>query len=94
MDSFSQPYSFGLSSGASQQPAQNAGRKLLAFVLREFIDGVASLRTQDLIANLLDLNAIEQFIGRRERCDVGGLLRQSLERNRLAASRKRIVFLI
>lgn len=94
MESFSEIYNAGLPSGSPEQPGENAGRKLVAFVLREFFEGLVTLRTQDLIANLLDLNAIEQFIGRRERCDVGALLRQSLVRNRLAAARRQIVFLI
>lgn len=93
MDTFSQFYGAGLHSEDSELPSGNAGRKLVAFVLREFFEGLVSLRTEDLIANLLDLNAIEQFIGKRERCDVGVLLRQSLERHQLAAARRQIVFL-
>jgi len=80
--------------GRCGQPGANPGQKLTAYILHEFMDGLVSLRTQDLIANLLDLNAIEQFIGRRERCDVGTLLRQSVERNQTAAARRQIVFLI
>lgn len=93
MDSFSNSIGAGMGSGTCQ-PGNNPGQKLVAYVLREFMEGLVSLRTQDLISNLLDLNAIEQFIGRRERCDVGTLLRQSLERNQLAAARRQIVFLI
>jgi signal transduction histidine kinase len=83
-----------MGTGACEQPGVNPSQKIVAYILREFMEGLATLRTQDLIANLLDLNAIEQFIGRRERCDVGTLLRQSLERNQLAAARRQIVFLI
>ncbi|HEY1787711.1 MAG TPA: HAMP domain-containing sensor histidine kinase [Verrucomicrobiae bacterium] len=71
-----------------------SGQKLVAYVLREFTEGLVSLRTQDLIANLLELNAIEQFMGKRERCDIGAMLRQSLERHQTAAARRQIVFLI
>ena len=93
MDTFSQFYGAGLHSEDFELPSENAGRKLVAFVLREFFEGLVSLRTQDLIANLLDLNAIEQFIGKRERCDVGAILKQSLERQQSAAARRQIVFL-
>lgn len=58
------------------------------------MEGLVSLRTQDLIANLLDLNAIEQFIGKRERCNVAAMIRQSLGRHQLAANQRQIVFLI
>lgn len=80
--------------GASQQPGHNPAKMLVTSILREFVEGLVSLRTQDLIANLLDLNAIEQFIGRRERCDVGAMLSQSLARHRPAAAQRQIVFLI
>ena len=93
MDSFSHFYDAELSPGAYEPAGENAGRGLVAFVLREFFEGLVSLRTQDLIANLLDLSAIEQFIGKRERCDIGAMLRQSLERHQLAAARRQIVFL-
>jgi signal transduction histidine kinase len=95
VDSFSYPIGAGagMGPGASQHPEGNQAQKLVTYILREFVEGLVSLRTQDLIANLLDLNAIEQFIGRRERCDVGAVLRQSLERHELAAARRQIAFL-
>jgi len=93
MDSFSYPIGAGMGWGASQQPGSNPAQKVVAYILREFVEGLVSLRTQDLIANLVDLNAIEEYIGRREHCDVGRLLRQSLERHQLAAARRQIVFL-
>lgn len=80
--------------GRFELPARKPGQRLVTHILREFIQGLVSLRTQDLIANLSDLNAIEQFIGKRERCDVGLMLRQSVERHQLAAARRQIVFLI
>lgn len=83
-----------MGAGAFEQPGANSSRTLVTYILREFMEGLVSLRTQDLIANLLDLDAIEQFMGRRERCDVGALLRQSVARNQLAAARGQIVFLI
>lgn len=94
MDSFSQPIGAATGAGVFLQPNSNPGQKLVTHILREFMEGLVSLRTQDLIANLLDLNAIEQFIGRRERCEVGTMLRQSVERNQSAAARRQIVFLI
>jgi signal transduction histidine kinase len=94
MDSFSNSMDAGMRRGAFEPQGSNPGQKLATYILREFIQGLVSLRSQDLIANLLDLNAIEQFIGKRERCDVGLMLRQSVERNQIAASRRQIVFLI
>ena len=93
MDSFSEFYDAGLQPGAAKEPGGNAARKLAAFILHEFIEGLVSLRTQDLIANLLDLNAIEQFIAKKGHCDVGAVLKESLEHHKLAAARKQIVFL-
>jgi signal transduction histidine kinase len=93
MDNFSHSIGAGMS-GTCQQPGVNPGQNIVTYVLREFMEGLVSLRTQDLIANLLELNAIEQFIGRCERCDIGALLRQSVERNQTAAARRQIVFLI
>lgn len=91
MDTFSYPIGAGM--GAYGHPGVNPAQKVVTSVLREFVEGIISLRTQDLIANLLDLNAIEQFIGKRERCDIGALLRQSVERHQSAAARRQIVFL-
>ncbi len=51
-----------------------------------------AIRMRDLIANLLDVNAIEQgkFIVKKERCDIKVLLEQSLEQNQSAANKKQI----
>ncbi|HEX3625795.1 MAG TPA: HAMP domain-containing sensor histidine kinase [Verrucomicrobiae bacterium] len=92
MDNPSYPIGAGMGLGA-QHPGNNLAQKVVAYILREFVEGLVSLRTRDLISNLVDLNAIEEFIGRREHCDVGALLRQSLERHQLAAARRQIIFL-
>jgi len=53
-----------------------------------------AIRMRDLIANLLDANAIEQgkFISKVERCDIRALIEQSLEQNQTAATQKQISF--
>lgn len=53
-----------------------------------------AIRMRDLIANLLDVNAIEQgkFIVKQESCDIKALIEQSLEHNQLAAAKKKTVF--
>ena len=53
-----------------------------------------AIRMRDLIANLLDVNAIEQgkFEVKIERCNVQALIEQSLEHNQSAANRKQSVF--
>jgi signal transduction histidine kinase len=53
-----------------------------------------AIRMRDLIANLLDVNAIEQgkFVVKIERCNVQALIEQSLEHNQSAASKKQSVF--
>lgn len=93
MDNFSQHDDAGAQPGASNQPGGNAARKLTTFILHEFIEGLVSLRTQDLIANLLELSAVDQFITNKGRCDVGAVLKESLEYHKLPAARKQIVFL-
>jgi signal transduction histidine kinase len=53
-----------------------------------------AIRMRDLIANLLDVNAIEQgkFVVKIERCNVQALIEQSLEHNQSAAARKKSAF--
>lgn len=53
-----------------------------------------AIRMRDLIANLLDVNAIEQgkFVVKIERCNIQALIEQSLEHNQSAANRKQSVF--
>jgi len=53
-----------------------------------------AMRMRDLIANLLDVNAIEQgkFTSKIERCDMRALIEQSLEHNQSAAVKKQIGF--
>ncbi len=54
----------------------------------------AATRMRDLIANLLDVNAIEEgrFTSNIEKCDVRALVEQSLENNQPSATRKEIAF--
>ncbi|MGH8024679.1 MAG: sensor histidine kinase [Limisphaerales bacterium] len=93
MESFSNSIGDEMWPDASVQSAASAARRVLASILHEFIEGLVRLRTRDLFANLLDLNAIEQCIGKQKRCDAGAALRQSLERHRTAAARRQVVFL-
>ncbi|HEY1791223.1 MAG TPA: HAMP domain-containing sensor histidine kinase [Verrucomicrobiae bacterium] len=53
-----------------------------------------AIRMRDLVANLLDVNAIEQgkFVVKRENCDIRALIEQGLEQNQLAATKKQIAF--
>jgi signal transduction histidine kinase len=54
---------------------------------------LAATRMRDLIATLLDANAIEQgkFISNIERCDINELVTQCIESNRATADRKNIL---
>jgi signal transduction histidine kinase len=54
----------------------------------------AAMRMRDLIADLLDANAIEQgkFSSNIERCDVSAVVQQCVENNQLAAAQKKITF--
>jgi signal transduction histidine kinase len=54
--------------------------------------GASTTRMRELIANLLDVNAIEQgkFTSNIERCDLSALVSQSVENNRPNAVRKEI----
>ena len=54
----------------------------------------AATRMRDLIANLLDVNAIEQgkFTSNVEACDLRALVDQSIENNQTSATRKQIAF--
>lgn len=53
-----------------------------------------AIRMRDLIANLLDVNAIEQgkFSVKKEQCDIKALIEQSLEHNQSAATKKKTTF--
>lgn len=93
MDTFSNSIGDEMWPDASMQSAANAARRVIASILHEFIEGLVRLRTRDLFANLLNLNAIERSIGKQKRCDVGASLRQSLQRHRAAAARRQVVFL-
>lgn len=53
-----------------------------------------AIRMRDLVANLLDVNAIEQgkFVVKKENCDIRALVEESLEHNQSAAAKKHTVF--
>ncbi len=55
---------------------------------------LAATRMRDLIANLLDVNAIEQgkYTSAVERCDVRALVEQCVENNQPVAAKKQIAF--
>ena len=55
---------------------------------------LAATRMRDLIANLLDVNAIEQgkYTSAVERCDVRTLVEQCIENNQPVAAKKQIAF--
>ncbi len=55
-----------------------------------------AIRMRDLLANLLDVNAIEQgkFVVKKENCDIRMLIQESIEHNQLAATKKQTVFRI
>jgi len=83
----------GLGFGASQHFGANFAQKVVNYLLKELVEGVVAVRTRELITNLLDVNAIEQFIARKERCDVRALIEECLTHHQSAAAQKRIVFL-
>jgi len=58
--------------------------------------GASTKRMRELIANLLDVNAIEQgkFTSNIERCDLSALVLQSVENNRPNAARKEIAICV
>lgn len=53
-----------------------------------------AIRMRDLIANLLDVNAIEQgsFMVKKEPCDIQAIIEQCLEQNQSASVKKQIAF--
>ena len=55
-----------------------------------------AIRMRDLLANLLDVNAIEQgkFVVKNENCDIHALIQESLEHNQSAATKKQTAFRI
>lgn len=70
--------------GLTQNPAQTARLASAIFT--------TGTRMRDLIANLLDANAIEEgrFTSNLESCDLRALVEESIERNQSAAARKEI----
>lgn len=63
------------------------------YLLKELVEGVVAVRTRELITNLLDVNSLEQFIAKKERCDVRGLIEECLQHHHAAAAKKQIAFL-
>ena len=82
-----------MESGAAQHLGANFAQKVVGYFLKELVEGVVAARTRELLANLLDVNALEQFIARKERCDVHALIEDCLEHHQSAAAKKQIVFL-
>jgi two-component system sensor histidine kinase/response regulator len=66
---------------------------MVGYLIKELVEGVVAVRTRELIANLLDVNSIEQFIARKERCDVRALIEECLTHHQSTAAKKQIVFL-
>ena len=75
--------------------AQMAGMMEDRREVNELLDGIskAAVRMRDLIANLLDVNAIEEgrFTSQVEPCDLGALVTQCVENNQAVATKKRIL---
>lgn len=86
---------FNLEFNAAPNEPAEAGfyQKLLGRVVREVTKGTMVIRTRDFLGNLLDLKAIERFIGKKEACNVKAMVERSFERYRSAAGKKQIVFL-
>ena len=79
--------------GATQHLGANFAQKIVGYLLKELAEGVIAVRTRELIANLLDNNALEQFIARKERCDMRALIEECLARHQADAAKKQIIFL-
>ncbi len=82
-----------LESGATQHFGANFAQKVVNYLLKELVEGVVAVRTRELLTNLLDVNSLEQFIARKERCDVRALIEECLQHHQAAAAKKRIAFL-
>jgi K+-sensing histidine kinase KdpD len=77
---------------AAHEPEPNLAQKVVSYVMEEFIQGIVAIRTRDLMASLLDVDSIEQLIGKKENCDVRALIEKTLKKNEPLAIRKHIVF--
>jgi signal transduction histidine kinase len=88
-----QTLSARMGSGATQHFGTNFAQKMVDYLLKELVEGVVAVRTRELISNLLDVNTLEQFMARKERCDVRALIEKCLEHHQAAAAKKQIVFL-
>lgn len=93
MNNLSRSFNPGLNTVATQPGEGGLHQKLFQLIVREITQGAMAIRTRDLLGGLLDLAAIEQFIGRKERCNVKAMVERSFERNHAAAAKKQIVFL-
>lgn len=76
---------------AAHNPEPGLAQKVVSYLMDEFIGGIVAIRTRDLMASLLDVDSIEQLIGKKENCDVCVLIEKSLKQNTPAATRKHIV---
>jgi signal transduction histidine kinase len=82
-----------LESGATQHFGASIAQKVVSYLLKELVEGVVAVRTRELITNLLDVSSIEQFIARKERCDVRALIEECLTHHQFDAAKKQIVLL-
>jgi signal transduction histidine kinase len=88
----SQTFNSELNPAAIQSHSTHFGQKVVTSVLQGLVECAVAIRTRDLVADLLDFNSIEQFIGKKEPCDIRALIEQSIENNQAEAARKQIVF--
>lgn len=80
-------------SGATQHFGAGFAQKMIGYLLKELIQGAAAVRAREMITSLLDVSSIEQFIARKERCDVHALIEECLAHHQVDAAKKQIVFL-
>lgn len=92
MDSQTQTHQTRLNSAAIQSSKPNVDQTLFASVLQGLVECAVEIRTRDLIANILDVNAGRRFDGKKESCDIRALIEEALERHQTAAARKQIAF--
>lgn len=78
---------------ATQHLGTNSTQKVIGYLLKELVENVVTVRVRELIANLLDANALEKFIARKGRCHVSEVIEECLAHHQAAAAKKQIVFL-
>ena len=81
-----------LNSTGIQSPDTDLDQKMATSILQGLVECAVAIRTRNLVADLLDFSSIQQFIGKKEPCDVRALIEQSIENHRAAAAKKQIVF--